>query len=123
MRKSIFAASSLALILSGCASGSLSAPQVFTDACLGLTTADSAFQSASVALIAAGKLTQNQVSQEKAIFAVASAQCANPPIDPTTSAVNYPQLATSVIADAAAIYMIIAQPAAATPAAAAVLHR
>lgn len=120
MRKSIFAVVSLALVLAGCSSGSVSAPQIFTDACLGLTTANNAFQAASPALIAAGKLNQNQVAQEKAIFAVASAECASPPIDPTTGAVNYPQLATSIIADAGAIYLIIAQPAAAHPAAAAV---
>jgi len=100
-----FALFASATVLSGCAQISAwwgtNGSGAFQTACNGLTTADAAFQAASPALIASGKLTAAQVSQEKAIYAVASNQCLHPPADPQTAAVD-------IVADAAAIYLLIA---------------
>jgi hypothetical protein len=116
-----------ALALGGCAQLGLTgnptadAPKLFQDACLGLTTADGMFQSASPSLIAAGKLDPGQLAQEKAIFAVASNQCAHPPVD-AGGAVNYAALAMSITADAGAIYLILSPPLAGSAAASAIAH-
>lgn len=77
-------------------------PQAFALGCQGVSIADGAFKAASPALVAAGKLTQDDVTHEASIFGIAQATCANPPTDAASAA-------TILIGDAGAIYLLMAK--------------
>jgi hypothetical protein len=105
---------SVGLVLAACAGGSVKpiplpdAKTLFAQACAGISTANGAFQAVSPALLVAGKLSQAQIDQEKATFAVASGRCDNPPVDATTGAIDYQALAIDTAGDAAAVYLLLA---------------
>ena len=102
--------SASATVSNAVAKANAAVPTAYKLGCGAVSVADGYFKAAAPALLASGKLTQADMAKETSIMVAANARCATPPAD-------LAQAGADMLADASAIYLMIAvQPPAATPA-------